>query len=214
MTADNRTLPGALRGPSRVIVAPWVVAAFQQNQQAQEHPQTGALLGTWSPDGHQIQVIEAVPWVGLEKGATVPAHPFTVDHAALRSRRDILNRQEQVTYGPICGLQPRQPIVTLGYWLVMPSVPLAPGEDIVDAMRQARGRELALLEHAVEAGWLRGTRLITAVREEWGKTRVRAYVVSPGIPPYQVMFKPNATTSPAVRQPAETSGAPVRRDIH
>lgn len=218
MTTDNPPLPSYLGGAFRVTVTPCVAAAFQQNRQAGDEPRSGALLGTWPPEDHQIHVTEAVPYIGLAR-ETPSAHPFAVDHSFLKSRREILNQQDHAIYSSLPGLHQRHPIITLGYWLVMPRAPLAPGEDIVDAMRQARSRELALLERAIAAGWLRGTRLITAVREEWGETRVRAYVVGPRVPIRQVMFPrnlwdPSAPDGPAVRLPPERDTGPVRGELH
>lgn len=218
-TAESRTLPGAYQRPPSVMVSPPVVDQFRQNRQASDQPRTGVLFGRWSPGGSEIEISETVPWTGPVQQEMAPPHPFAVDPAYLAGCQDILNRHDQATYARLQryrfrGYSQRYPISQVGHWLVMPRAVLAPGEDAVDAMRQASGRELALLERALEAGWLDGPQLIMVIREEAGRLRVRVYGVGPGLPIRRVPFPEDvlntvALSWPPFRLPTEEGPEPA-----
>ncbi|MFK7604210.1 hypothetical protein ACI3L1_18600 [Deinococcus sp. SM5_A1] len=218
-TAESRTLPGAYQRPPSVMVSPPVVDQFRQNRQARDQPRSGVLFGRWSPGGGEIEITETVSWTDAVQRETLPPHLFAVNAAYLAGCQDILHRHDQAVYARLQkyrnrGYSQRQPITQVGHWLVMPKAVLAPGEDAVDAMRQARGRELALLERALEAGWLDGPQLITVVREEARRLRVRVYGVGPGLPIRRVPFQEDELNTvalgwPPFRLPIEEDTEPV-----
>lgn len=188
MTTDNRTLPGPLERASSLTVTPSALRQFQQYRQAGDEPRTGALFGRWSPGGHWLHITKAALWAGPAAHEMAQVHPFALNRSYQVIRPRGLNPLEQASSSSSDGAQPEQQITLLGHWLVMSGAPLIDGANEVDAMRQAGARELALLERALGAGWLDRAQLITAVREEWGDTRVRAYMVAPGLPIRRVPF--------------------------
>lgn len=219
-TADSRTLPGAYQRSPSVMISTRVVDQFRHNRQASDQPRTGVLFGRWSPGGREINLTdttETVPGARPIQRETAPPHPFAVNPAYLTDCQDILNRHDEVIYARLQrylsrGYSQRYPITHVGHWLVMPRAVLAPGEDEVDAMRQASGRELALLERALKAGWLEGVQLIAVIREEHGELRVRAYGVSPGVPICRVPFPQDdlnavVVTWPPFRLPGEAGSS-------
>lgn len=188
MTTDNRTLPGPFERAPSLTATPSALRQFQQYRQAGDEPRTGALFGMWSPAGHWIHITEAALWAGPAAHETAQVHPFAVNRSYQVIRPGGLNPPEQSSSSSSYRAQPEPQVTLLGHWLVMSGAPLVDGADEVDAMRQAGARELALLERALGAGWLDRAQLITAVREEWGRTRVRAYVLAPGLPVRRVPF--------------------------
>lgn len=216
MTAASRTLPGASQRPPSVTVSSAVVDQFRHNRQARDQPRTGVLFGRWFPGGGEISLSETVPWTDSVQREPAPPHPFAVNPAHLAACLETLNRHDQAIYARLRWHR-REPITHVGHWLVMPRAILAAGEDAVDAMRQARGRELALIERALEAGWLEGVQLITVIREEVRRLRVRAYAVDPGVAIRRVPFPEDELNAvalgwPPFRLPTEEGTEPAGQE--
>lgn len=183
MTTRHPSLPPTARWGPFVFMHPAVGIQFRAYQQAGPHLETGTLLGAVLPSGNQILLAQALCWPRSD----LPQRPFAVGVSYQRLILDLLNLRES-PFPAQAG--ERLQITQVGHWMVMPSTslqdeafqaPFAPTAEVC-------ARELALLEHAAQEGWLQAPEFVLAVREEGGQTRVRAYVLKPGLPVYPVHF--------------------------
>lgn len=182
-TTRHPTLPPTAQWGPFVFMQPQVSIQFRAYRQAGPHLVTGTLLGAILPAGNQILLSQALCWPTSD----FPLRPFAVGVSYQQAVLNLLNLRE----GPLpVPAGERLQMTQIGHWMVMPSVPCQEGapEPPFAPTAEVCARELAVLEHAVQVGWLQGPEFILAIREEGGQTRVRAYVLKPGLPVCPVYF--------------------------
>lgn len=180
-TTRHPALPPTAQWGPFVFMQPPVGIQFRAYRQARPHLETGTLLGAVLPAGNQILLTQALCW----SRSDLPLRPFAVGASYQQLILDLLNLRE----GSLAALTgERLQMTQIGHWMVMPSVPLQDNEPPFAPTAEVCARELAVLEHAVQVGWLQAPEFVLAIREEGGQTRVRAYVLKPGLPVCPVYF--------------------------